>query len=371
MSLKIKKVSLQNFQSHKRTDIPVGDFTVLMGLSSTGKTTVLRALQFLFYGEWDATYPLDDKQATAVAIELENGTRVIRMRKGGTNSAAISTVTDQGTIVTKYKSFGAIIPGLFNVLNVKPIDIGSKAVNLNFSMQDDPIFMVSESKPVKAQWLGRLYGAHVVNEMLKMMAKDKTRADGRRKDSEERLAGLKAELEQYNNLAEHEAAVQECKDLMEQVKLVKNVMDAREMLRQDQESIDRDAWVFNADVKSIKDDLRTLAALKILSDKKAEIDGDSEFIKDYSVLLKTDLAKMRKGIQVLDDLSKIVERLKAIRSSSTELYMRDSELSCEIESKKEDIKDALKDGHCPTCGQSIAGISDATILSNLQKESNG
>jgi hypothetical protein len=346
----------------------VGDFTVLMGLSSAGKTTVLRALQFLFYGEWDATYPLDDKEATAVAIELETGTRVIRMRKGNTNSAAISTVTPEGRTVTKYKSFGAVIPGLFNLLNVKPIDIGSKSINLNFSMQDDPIFMVSESRPVKAQWLGRLYGAHVVNEMLKMMAKDKTTADGKRKNSEARLGKYRAELKQYDNLAEHEAAVQECKDLMAQVKLVKNVIDAREMLRQEKAAIDGDAWVLKADVKSVKEDLRVLASLKVLADKRAEVVEDRAFIADYSCLLKTDLAKMRRGVQMVADLDRIANRLKVIGTAKAELAMQDSEIATEIESRRGDLEAALKDGHCPTCGQSIAGMETKTILNNLQKE---
>ena len=367
MSLKIVSIDLQNFQSHKRTRIPVGDFTILMGLSSAGKTTVLRALQFLFYGEWDATYPNDEKEATAVAIELENGTRVIRMRKGNTNSASISTNPPEGRTVTKYKSFGAVIPGLYNILNIKPIDIGNKSVNLNFSMQDDPIFMVSESRPVKAQWLGRLYGAHVVNEMLKMMARDKTRADGRRKDSEERLNKYKEEVKQYDNLVEHDAAVQECQSLIEQVKLVQNVMDAREMLRQQKESIDRDSWVLKADVKSVKEDLRLLATMKVLAEKKAGIDEDREFIRNYSMLLKTDLSKMKKGVQVIDDINKIVARLAVLKKSSSELYMRQAELALEIADKREDLNAVLVDGKCPACGHEVGPDAARGIAENIKR----
>lgn len=367
MSLKITAIDLQNFQSHKRTRIPVGDFTVLMGLSSTGKTTVLRALQFLFYGEWDATYPNDDKIATAVAVEFENGTRVIRMRKGAVNSAAVATNTSDGPIVTKYKSFGAIIPGMFNILNVRPIDIGSKEVNLNFSMQDDPLFMVSESRPVKAQWLGRLYGAHVINDMLKLMAKDKTRADGKRKDSEERLKKYDVELEQYKNIEEHAAAVADCQKMLKDLQGIKKLVDVREMLNADKKNIEASAWVMGLRLTDVRDDLRLLADMKALVEKKNGIVEDRAFIENYSMLLKTDLSKMKKGIQVMADLNKIVARLETIRQSRTELWMRLSELGMELESKKDDLDEVLVDGKCPACGHDVGPEAVKGIAENIKR----
>ena len=126
--MKITAIDIQNFQAHKRTRIPLTGFTMLVGLSSAGKTSCMRALQFFFYGEWDQTYPNDPEKATAVAIELEDGTKVIRLRKGAVNSAAIIRNNE----TTKFKSFGAVIPGIFNLVNVRPIDIGNKEVNLNF-----------------------------------------------------------------------------------------------------------------------------------------------------------------------------------------------------------------------------------------------
>jgi hypothetical protein len=365
MSLKITAIDLQNFQSHTRTRIPVGDFTILMGLSSAGKTTILRALQFLFYGDWDATYPNDDKLATAVAIEFENGTRVIRMRKGGTNSAAVSTTADG---VTKYKSFGAIIPGMYNILNVKPIDIGNKAVNLNFSMQDDPIFMVSESRPIKAQWLGRLYGAHVVNEMLKLMSRDKTRSDGKRKDSEERLAAYAQEMLQYNNLEEHAAAVEDCKTLMAQAKTLKKLCDMREMLAAERRAIEADSWVISADLKSIKEDIRLLAAMKLLSDKKAGVVEDREFIKRNALLLKTDLSKMRKGVQMIENLTATRIKAKAERVAIVELGKEWSAVNDALFATKDRLNKSLfSEGNCPACGHEVEDKRFTQVAENIKR----
>ena len=86
--LKISNISLQNFQSHVRSDLELTPFTILVGLSRAGKTSFFRAIEWLLYGTWDPTFPSDPTKAVCVAIELENGTRIIRIRKDGQNHAA-------------------------------------------------------------------------------------------------------------------------------------------------------------------------------------------------------------------------------------------------------------------------------------------
>ena len=370
MSLEIKYIDLQNFQAWKRARIPVSHFSIVVGMSSSGKTSIFRALQFLLYGEWDATYPHDPEKATAVAIEFENGTRVLRIRTAaGLNQAAI--VRDGDT--TKFEKFGAIIPGLTSLINVQPINIGTKEVNLNFSLQDDTPFMLSESRPTKAQWIGRLYGAHIINQMLREMAKDKKNTDARRKDAEDRLGGLEKELKAYATVEEQEVILGQARALLDSYNYLDQCNNDKARVDALRGAYDRDKWVMRADTKGIRADLTTLSSLQLVKEDYDSFVKAKAVVKKGLKLLKVDAKGIKEQVGLLQDLRKIqsdLEHVKVIKEQQREVL---SDNSQSLLVARTNLNNAILQGdQCPVCGGDIGPETHARfdkehMLSNIAR----
>lgn len=363
MSLKLKYIDLQNFQSHKRSRIPLTDFTIMVGQSRAGKTSVFRAMQFLLYGEWDPTYSNDTTKATAVAVEFENGTRVLRIRKDNQNQAAV--IRDGET--TKYRSFGSTIPGIQSLINARPIEIGAKTVNLNFSLQDDPVFMVSEARPAKAQWIGRLYGAHLITQMLREMAKDKKNTDSRRKDAEGRLQELEKEFHSYDTVEEQEALLKEATALVSTYEFAQECKIQATMLDATRDSFNRDKWVEAVDTKGLRGNLERLAALLLL---KADLDTFIESkkeLKSQAKILKIDTVTMKEEVKTLNDLLQVkidLEHLKVVKEQQE--VVRGTTVE-ELTTTRTSLNKAiLSDNKCPVCGGPLTKEHEH-ILSNIAR----
>lgn len=363
MGLRLKYLDIQNFQGWKRGRIPFSDLTLLVGLSSAGKTSAIRALQFLLYGEWDATYPNDPEAATAVAIEFENGTRVLRIRKGNQNQAAI--IRDGET--TKYKSFGAIIPGLSSLLNVDPIDVGTKEIHLNFSLQDDPTFMLSESRPTKAQWIGRLYGAHIINQMFREMAKDKKHAQAIQKEAENQLQGLQNEFKVYSSIPEQEALLEQARALTERYKGFAQCLEEKTRVDVLKAAYGRDVWALKVDTKEIKENLSRLSSLLMLRDEALAFAKERAEVKQGAKLLKVDTGELKKKVELFSTLKDIHGDLVSLGTNSAELHIdigRNEAKLVELRSKLD--SDMLTGDKCPVCGGPV-GKEREHVLSNIAR----
>lgn len=363
MGLKLKYIDIQNFQGYKRARIPLSDFTIVVGLSSSGKTTIFRAAQFVLYGEWDATYPNDPSKPTAVAFEFENGTRVLRIRKDGQNQAAI--IRDGET--TKYKSFGTIIPGIQSLINTRAITIGAQSVNLNFSLQDDPPFMVSAPRPAKAQWIGRLYGAHIITQMLREMAKDKKHTNSKREDAEERLQRTQAELRSYDTVEQQELLLGQAEALLDSYNLLKQCQQEASILQVLKDSLNRDKWVTKADLEGVKESLTSLAALRLL---KYEADAfaisKAEHKKNLGSL-KIDVVAMRQELETLQALRDLKEEEASIHTRTIDQGSYALEIENNIKKVRAKLdKEILASGKCPVCEGEITK-DHPTLFKNIAR----
>ena len=315
MSRKIKFFDVQGFQSHVRTRIPLSDFTVIVGQSSSGKSALLRAANWLFYGDWDASWFNDEAKPAVVALEFDDGVRIIRMREGKDNRAAI--IRDGET--SKYKTFGDIIPGIENLVNVRPIEIGAKSINLNFSMQDDPIFMVSESKPTRAAWMGRLYGAHIINEMLRTMAKDKKTFTAKQKDSEERLAKLQEDIKQYSTLEEQESLLAEVQGQAKDLTITTQLAQECNMLELNRESLTRDSWVTQVDVLGVRAELGSLASLGLLNQAYQMLELNRASLKKDSWVTQVSIADARSELAMFASMELLQAQILHVNTEKAKL----------------------------------------------------
>lgn len=365
----IRKIDIRNFQVHKKLTFELDMFTLLVGPSSAGKTTALRGLAWLFYGDWDQTFPNDPELDTSVAIQLENGDIWARFRKGKSNRAIYRKPGEKPLV---YQDFGDIVPGLLEAVNVRPIKLGTGKVNLNFSMQDDPIFMVHDSKPAKAQWIGRLYGAHIINSALRLMAKDKRALEAEKKASEDEEARLRAELLNYEGLEEQSAALDKVDLLLIKLMELNNCQSFMTAIMQDHEAIKNGARILDADTDGIKIDLARLEMFRVAQDIRLSVQRE-EWALAQSKVGRIDTAALRAEVDSLqaakaklEEYRQVEDAFEEVTHSRHAITNRMEAILPQLDALRASMKDYLfAEGRCPLCMSKPKKIDVESITNNL------
>jgi hypothetical protein len=296
-----------------------------------------------------------------VAIEFETGTRVLRIRKDAHTQAAIIRNGE----TTKFKSFGATIPGIHALINARPIEIGPKSVNLNFSLQDDPSFMLSEARPVKAQWIGRLYGAHVINQMLREMAKDKKNTDSKRGDAEDDLKSLEEELASYRSIEEQEALLGQAEAFLGSYSFFKECQQEANTIEVLQNSLNRDKWVADIDTAEIRSSLEQLSALTLVRTECLEFIKHKTVLKKAAKAMTIDAKELRAQVASLAELIQIKDDLEHIGVIKGQQDVAASLTAAGLKAAKTELAKALLSGpNCPVCEGPLGSKGDK-VLSNI------
>jgi DNA repair protein SbcC/Rad50 len=367
----IRRITISNFQAHKKLTLSLDQFTAIIGPSSSGKSAILRALSWLCYGNWDATYPTDPEQETAIAIQLDNGDIWARFRIGKRNTAILRKPGEKPLV---YQDFGDIIPGLLEELNVRTIKLGTTRVNLNFSMQDDPIFMVHESKPAKAQWIGRLYGAHIINHMLRIMAKDKRAIEADKKAEEDEESRLTSELAKYEGLEEQAKEIEKTGSLLSGLQELIECQAQLASILQDREAIKRGSHFLNADTDWLRISISRLEDLRAAQDEALSVRREEWAISQSRCLnantdgIRADLSALAEARARLDEHRSIERELGAVRNEHDKVTERLAGIAPELDGLRKSIKDNLfTDGRCPLCSSKPRKLDIAVVTANIKE----
>jgi len=171
----IKSLRLQNFQAHKDNTIVFDDyFNCVIGATRSGKSSMVRALNFLIYNVWHSSYVRHGCTEVVITATLSNGFTIIRIKGDKINQ--IDVRDSQGKVKT-YDSFGTNLPKeVCEVLGIHPLQIDEdEFITSNVVDQDEPMFLLKESGPTKTKILARLAGLHWIDFALKDLNKDRRR----------------------------------------------------------------------------------------------------------------------------------------------------------------------------------------------------
>lgn len=174
----IKSLRLQNFQAHKDTTIIFDDyFNCVIGATRSGKSAMVRALNFLIYNIWHSAYVRYGCTEVVITATLSSGFTIIRTKGDKINQ--IDVIDTQGKTKT-YDSFGTNLPKeVCTVLGISPLQIDEdEYITSNVVDQDEPMFLLKESGPTKTKILARLAGLHWIDFALKDLNKDRRRLSG-------------------------------------------------------------------------------------------------------------------------------------------------------------------------------------------------
>lgn len=285
--VKIKKIDLINFQSHKFTSLDFADgLNVIVGPSDNGKTSILRAIRWVFFNEPQGLGMLrNNEDFVSVRIYFNNDYSVERKRSKKENLYII--YNEKTGEVQEFNSLRTgLPPEVSNVMKIKKITLDKASdINFNIQFQHDGPFMFSYTATQKSALIGKMYNLDVVDKAI-----DDTNKD---------IKSQKSDIKRIN---------EEIKELDEKILIYKDI-EKEEKLLKDRELI----------TKNIEESVEKLNLINSLKDKLDENKKNKEYllerIKDFDKILSNEalISNASKSFEVLNKYKAYKNKLDLIK----------------------------------------------------------
>lgn len=199
----IKRVTLENFQSHKHSVIDFDEqLNVIVGPSDSGKSAIIRGIKWVLYNEPTGDYFIKEGSTEcSVTLEFNDGVKLQRYRSKYKNSYILTTRDGEEK---KFEGFGSTIPEeIIETISIKKINLDSdESSSINLGEQLEGAFLLSEKGGTRASAIGRLVGVNIVDDALREALKDTRNLNIARKSIDVNIEKLECEISEYKYLDE-------------------------------------------------------------------------------------------------------------------------------------------------------------------------
>lgn len=205
----IEKVEIHNFQAHEKKTVTFEDgLNILVGSSNSGKTAIIRAIQWVLYDSPSGNaFITTGKKKTKVILTLSNG-YIVERNRTKTSSGSYKLTDPEGETL-EFKGFSNNIPiEIINAHQVPEIKVGDSKIRINIQSQLEGAFMLSSTQSERINLLGSLVGAEKADAANKEISLERRRNSSSKKQLEELLFEEKEKLDKFKDLEKAEQTVQ-------------------------------------------------------------------------------------------------------------------------------------------------------------------
>ncbi len=236
----IKSLHIVNFQSHKNTIIDLDKgLNIFVGESDQGKSSIIRALRWLFYNEPRGTgFIRVGESSCEVTAILDEGTKVTRFRdEGKRQNRYIITYPDGRELILE--RFGSDLPLEVQAeLGVYPLWVDNDLkLELNIARQLESPFLLENSPANRAKIIGRIANLHIIDAAQRDLLRDIRNLGIDKGNIEREVDNLKKEKEDYADIPAQEKKLALIKARLEKIQILKERHDKLESLKTDRENL--------------------------------------------------------------------------------------------------------------------------------------
>lgn len=310
----LKSAQVRDFQSIKDSSVDFGDFTVLVGPSSSGKSAFLRGVRACIRNNFTPSMVRNGAQKSLVSIEFDDGVEVAIERGKSLSTYVLGKGEQKFT-----KSARAVPPEIEKALALNLIE----GVDATMLFQFDKPFLLALSGAQAAQVIGSLTNASLLHAAVREANRRSQEASGVLKVRRMDLDKMREQAKQFTGLKERGDAVTEAESLVDGARVLERRVD---QLRQ---AADR--------FRSATESLKTLEAVQPV-DPASALDAATQSLRRLN-LLRVAVAQVRSLTVELRDMVQTADELRAVAVALEEEHAQ-----------------YLKSlGVCPTCGQDTHG----------------
>ncbi|GAB6932166.1 AAA family ATPase [Calditerricola satsumensis] len=208
MKKAIRRVVIENFQSHERSELEFSPgLNVIVGPSDSGKSAIVRALRWaLFNQPRGSDFVRAGADSCRVTVCFDDGTVIVRERTAARNRYRVRTPDGREQV---FEGFGTGVPdAVLEAHGLRPLVLDEDLETLvHLAMQLDPPFLLGERAAVRAKVLGLLSGAHIIDAAIRDTQRDVQALGQAIRHHEQEIERLRAELKPYDVLPAYRAAL--------------------------------------------------------------------------------------------------------------------------------------------------------------------
>lgn len=362
----ICSLNLINFKKHAKLAIEFSEnLNILYGNNSAGKSCVIEAIKWIFFGE-GTDIRKEGTKKTTVSVTLDNGTKITKIRSASINAYELEVNGE----TKRFDSVGKSIPDeIKEALGVRTIDIDGEEIILNIANQISLPFLLSESATFRSKLFNKLTGSNLIDKTLQSFNKDILKISRESKLEAEHLEQQKTSLSEvtqekdkleslYNNFKKEFDEIKSLEERYSQLNTLKDKIEKN-----------------SCDLQEVNNLLKEITTInpELLDEIKNEINKLDTYTDLYTKIRSNnlELEKVEKelsGLKIVDidtvELKKNIERLENMKGISLQLIDNErvmKEIERKIKEAKEGIiegekkyKEILKKyGKCPTCKSDI------------------
>jgi exonuclease SbcC len=215
---RFQKLIIENFQSHHYTEIDFSEgLNVFVGPSDSGKSAILRALRWVLFNiPRGNDFIRTGAKECRVCLIFADGTEVIRQRSSAVNRYILRKPDGTEQV---FEGFGNTVPQeVTDVHRIQSIKLDQKDMLVHFGTQLESPFLLFESSQTKAKTIGRISGAHLIDNALKKANGDRLALNSEIKRLEEEQDKLKEKLKPYANLDQLERDLEVAEEAFHQAR---------------------------------------------------------------------------------------------------------------------------------------------------------
>jgi len=233
-------LKIENFQSISKGELPIKDFTVLVGKTNRGKSAILRALRTVLLNEWNSGFIKSGTKETKVEFEICEKTEYLKsiLPALDIEKIKVSKPSNEYEIqlntgeIQKFPKVGKNTPERMEALNLSGITTEREDLfNLNFQSQLEPLFLITSTEVELTSFINKVFDISRFEKALRDMKTDDIRIAKTIEGNEERSKLLTQEKER---MCSAQKELQEsCDKLNFRVQSVEYVDNELQQARQD------------------------------------------------------------------------------------------------------------------------------------------
>jgi len=308
----IKKVILENFQSHKYTELEFDSgLNVIVGPSDQGKSAIIRGIKWALFNEPAGDFFIREGETEcSVTVIFSNNIKVKRYRSKTKNYYYLYDSDGKESV---FQGFGSKVPEeITEKISLRKVLLDENIPNLiNIGEQLEGPFLLSEKNSTRANAIGRLVGVHIIDYALKDTLKDIRSKKMEKKKEEESLEESIRNLSEYDYLDDLIEKANKLKDIKnhiysKQLKL-NELIQRHEQLKQ-----------INAEIKYLEVYIEKLKNLEIVDGLRNKL---SDKIRNYKYIsskqeslnvIKNSITYNKNLLSYLKDINKIDNNVKRL-----------------------------------------------------------
>jgi exonuclease SbcC len=296
----IKKVILENFQSHKHTEILFDEhLNVIVGPSDQGKSAIIRGIQWALFNEPSGDFFIrEGEKECSIIIYFSDNTAIKRYKSRSKN---LYYYYDEFGKETIYEGFGLEVPKeIVDKIKIRKIFLSGKQSNaINISEQLEGPFLLSENTNTRANAIGRLIGVHIVDDAIKDTLKDKTNLNSLKKNNEEQYQNLSDDLKKYDYL-------DDLKRILDKFEIIQGSINEKQAKLEKLIGIRKDYIDCSNNIGNVKSIINRLENIDIVKEKSDRLNN---CIRIYNIVNS-------KKVNLINIDEKINENLNILKYSS-------------------------------------------------------